>query len=103
MRCSCGVVWCGVVFCEDPRSVVGVQDQDRVHGEEGHGGRHDCGVFEGVGWEEVVVGCGGGAIKLSNLVNRDCGLVPQALILSPYTFKDFYLPSLQKIDNYLRL
>ena len=32
--CSCGVVRCGVVFCEDPRSVVGVQDQDRVHGEE---------------------------------------------------------------------
>jgi hypothetical protein len=30
------VVWCGVVFCEDPRAVVGVQDQDRVHGEEGH-------------------------------------------------------------------
>ncbi len=45
MRCSCGVVGCGVVFCEDPRSVVGVQDQDRVHGEEGHRGRHDCGDF----------------------------------------------------------
>lgn len=53
----------------------------------------------GLGLEEVVVGCGGGAIKLSNLVNRDCGLVTQVLILSPYTFKDFYLPSLQKIDN----
>ena len=50
-------------------------------------------VSRGVGFEEVVVGCGGGAIKLSNLVNRDCGLIIQALILTSYTFEDFYLPS----------
>jgi hypothetical protein len=36
----------------------------------------------GVGLEEVVVGRGGGAIKLSNLVNRDCGLIIQALMLT---------------------
>jgi hypothetical protein len=54
-----------------------------------------------VGFEEVVVGCGGGAIKLSNLVNRDCGLIIKALILTFYTFEDFYLPSFQKINSLL--
>jgi hypothetical protein len=34
----------GVVFCEDAGVVVGCEEEDSVHAEQGHVRRHGCGL-----------------------------------------------------------
>lgn len=61
-----------VVFCKDAGTVLRAEDYDGIDGEQGHAGRHDCGVLwlhAGVWGIYCTIWV---AIKIANVVDWRC-------------------------------